>query len=51
MSKALVVTLLIALLVLILGAIRYLAGSKHRRARNEGTAAEHHSPQDPWRGG
>jgi hypothetical protein len=49
MSKALVVTLLIALVVVIIGAIRYLTGSKHQRGRNVGSAAEHHSPQDPWR--
>ena len=49
MSKALALTFLIALVVLVIGAIRYLTRSKHEKGRNVGSAAEHHSPQDPWR--
>lgn len=47
MSKALALTLLIVLIVLVLFAVWYLSRPKHLSRRNVGSAAEHYSPQDP----
>lgn len=47
MAKVLTATLLVALVIGLVAAIRYLSRPKHLEGRNVGTAANEFSPQDP----
>jgi hypothetical protein len=47
MAKMLTATLLVALVIGLVAALRYLSRPKHLEGRNVGSAANHFSPQDP----